>query len=310
MPAPSFTVNGIFPAYLGIDTGFNPEEIPENIAYVLDGAGWKLFKRNGVSIALIPVKEVSGVTVLTSHITFTAMKLPLDLIRQVTAWFRAVYVKHRSEAVGYLYYQPTTGEWDFIVPTQTVGAAHASYEGAPKRPNWLCAGTIHSHGSMSAFHSGTDDADENFFDGVHITVGKLDSVPEYSCSLVVQGVREKMEPHDVVDGMAPVDQVPVQWLSAIKLPKPTGIFGSFLQTAVSLWERYYAGELSESAYKAEIGKIETASKEAEEANRISAGQVQYPAYHRDVDNDYQTQGVFSSEAVKNSKRGGKKHGNY
>lgn len=267
MPTPAFTVSGIFPAYLGIDPGFSPEEIPENIAYLIDGAGWKLFKRNGVSSALIPVQNVSGVAILPPHITFTAAKLPLDLIRQVTAWFRAVYVKHRSEAVGYLYYQPATGEWDFIVPTQTVGAAHASYEGAPKRQDWQCAGTIHSHGSMSAFHSGTDDHDEMFFDGVHITVGRLDSVPEYSCSLVVQGVREKMEPHQLVDGMAPANEVPVAWLSAIKLPKPAGLAGHFLQQAVSLWERYYAGEVAESAYRAELAHIEQAAEAAERKGR-------------------------------------------
>lgn len=278
MPTPSFLINGIFPAYLGIDPGFSPEEIPESIAYVLDGAGWKLFKRNGVSIALISVQNVSGVSVLPPHITFTAAKLPLDLIRQVTAWFRAVYVKHRSEAVGYLYYRPNTGEWDFIVPTQTVGSAHASYEGAPKRAGWQCAGTIHSHGSMSAFHSGTDDADEVFFDGVHITVGKLDSVPEYSCSLMVQGVRERMEPHELVDGMAPADQVPVAWLSAIKLPKPAGLADTFLQTAISLWERYYAGEVTESAYRAELVRIEQAAEAAEREERQFALGQQRPDF--------------------------------
>jgi len=34
-------------------------------------------------------------------------------------------------------------------------------------------GTIHSHCDFSAFHSGTDQADESTFDGIHITLGHV-----------------------------------------------------------------------------------------------------------------------------------------
>lgn len=272
-------VNGIFPLYLGFAEGFDPIAIPENFAYVLDASGWKLFKRNEVSVALIPVEAVSGLTQLLTSIQFTAAKLPLDLIRKVTAWFRAVYQRHKSEAVGYLYYRSQEdGSWDFVPPAQTASAASAHYDQAPRRAGWTIAGTIHSHGSMSAFHSRKDQHDEECFDGVHITIGRVDSVPEYSCSLVVQGKREIVDPAVLIDGIAPLDSVPTEWMEAVKESAPTDLDESFKARAETLYARYYAGEVHEFAYKAELAKIK---EEAEAARKATSekflASASYPA---------------------------------
>lgn len=259
---PIFLINGIFPAYWIGQAGFAIEKIQAAFAYVLDATGWKLYKRNGVSTAVISVDTVSGLAVLPQVVDFTAAKLPLELIRTVTAWFKAVYCKYQSEAVGYLFYQPSTGEWQFVPPIQTATGASAKYEEAPKMEGWQVVGTIHSHGSMSAFHSGTDDADEKFFDGVHITVGRCDGVPEYSCSLVVQGKREIMDPSVIIDGMAPANMVPADWLAAIKEPAPRGLDILFQAKAEKLYAAYYAGEMSEASYKPELEKLEKADRKA------------------------------------------------
>ncbi|MBP9751830.1 MAG: Mov34/MPN/PAD-1 family protein [Candidatus Moranbacteria bacterium] len=264
-----FKVNGIFPAYFAGEPGFQVSGIEADYAYVLDSEGWKFFKRNGVSVALIAVDTVSGLPTLPAAIDFTAAKLPLDLVRRVTAWFRSVYVKYQSEAAGYLLYQPGTGAWDFVPPAQTAGPASVSYDKAPKREGWLVAGTIHSHASMSAFHSGTDHADEEFFDGVHITIGKLNSVPEYSCSVMVQGKRAMVDPSELIDGMAPAEAIPAAWLSAMKLPKPRGLAEPFAARADALYERYWRGDFAEPAYKAELTKINREAREAEEAERTT-----------------------------------------
>ena len=260
---PVFFVNGLFPAYLAFSARFDIEAIQESFAYILDGTGWKLFKRNGVSTALISVDSVSGLAELEQNIRFTATKLPLDLVRKVTAWFKVVYRKYQSEAVGYLFYQSATGEWDFVPPVQTATGASAKYEEAPKREGWAVVGTIHSHGSMSAFHSGVDDADEKFFDGVHITIGRVDSVPEYSCSIVVQGKREVVDPATLINGMAPAEEIPSAWLVAMKEKAPSGLEPLFQVSAEKLYDAYYSGKISEVAYQRDLRKL----KEDEEVAR-------------------------------------------
>jgi len=267
---PIFYINGIFPAYYGGETGFTVDQITEKLAYVIDGAGWKLFKRNGVSTALISVETVSGVNVVAPHILFTAKKIPYQLIEKVVAFFKAIYQKYQSEAVGYLYYELTTGNWDYVVPKQSASAAHASYQGATQRAGWQCAGTIHSHASMSAFHSGTDDKDEESFDGVHITIGKVaDLNPEYSCSLVVQGKREKFEIWDLVEGVSRI-VAPTEWVSSVKLSAPYNIFiESFSKQAEYLYAQYFSEQISEASYLAELKKIEEAEKKADAEGKFS-----------------------------------------
>lgn len=266
---PILLVNGIFPAYYAGADGFDPEAIQENLAYVIDGKGWKLFKRNGVSTSLISVSEVSGLRELETSIQFTATKIPLDLIRRVTAFFRAVYIAQKSEAVGYLFYSPTSGEWDFVPPAQTAGPASAKY-GSPSRreEGWVVAGTIHSHASMSAFHSGTDHHDEEGFDGVHITIGRLDSVPEFSCSLVVQGVRRMFEASDLIDGMAPADAVPAAWLEAVKEPAPR-LPGPFQVRAEVLYGAYFSGEVARDEYLAGIRQLRHEAEKEETRVRLA-----------------------------------------
>lgn len=267
---PIFMVNGIFPAYWTGQPGFSLELIQSKFAYILDASGWKLYKRNGVSTAVIKVDFVSGLASLEQKINFQARKLPLELIRKVTAWFKAVFLNYRSEAVGYLYYQPSTGEWQFVPPTQTATGASANYEEAPKLEGWQVVGTIHSHGSMSAFHSGTDDADEKNFDGVHITVGRCDGVPEYSCSLVVQGKREVVDPSVLIDGMAPMDAVPAEWIAAMKLAKPTVPIG-FQAELDKVYSAYYGGKTSERQYKLSLATLEKAIADEElEQRRLVA----------------------------------------
>ena len=273
---PIFYVNGIFPAYYGGEPGFSVNQITENLAYVIDGAGWKLFKRNGVSTALIELDSVSGVSAVTPHIYFTAKKIPYNLIEKVVAFFKAVYQKYQSEAVGYLYYEPATKNWDFVVPMQSASAAHASYQGAPQKAGWQCAGTIHSHAAMSAFHSGTDDKDEASFDGVHLTVGRVSDLnPEFSCSLVIQGKREKFEIWDLVAEFPRVE-APAEWVSLVKLPAPRFFTQPFAKQMEEIYDRYYSGQVSEASYLVELKKIQGAAEKFSEAERLKSFSAKTP----------------------------------
>lgn len=258
---PLFIVDGLFPVYSSVQEGFSFDNIKEDIAYILDNTGWRQFKRNHVSTSLIKIEKLLGMPENKDFINLTVPKLPIALIKKVTAFFVAVYDKQKSEAVGYLYFQPDTKEWDFYPPSQTATGAHVSYDQAPERKNWVVAGTIHSHGSMSAFHSGTDHDDETFFDGVHITIGYVNARPEYSCSIMSQGGRAKFkDPSDLING-SPDAEVPTEWLTAIKLDEPNIIDDKAVGAKVEkLYKRYFIGDISEEAY---LKKLEEFKEKAE-----------------------------------------------
>jgi hypothetical protein len=73
-----------------------------------------------------------------------------------------------------------------------LGQAEVVYDLAkpapPEMNGFVVFGSIHSHNTMGAFHSGTDNSDEFKFDGLHITIGKLDATsPEYACRWILGG---------------------------------------------------------------------------------------------------------------------------
>ncbi|MDE1871729.1 MAG: Mov34/MPN/PAD-1 family protein [Candidatus Micrarchaeota archaeon] len=204
------------PVFNALDDNFSVTNLP-NLAYLIDGTGWKVYKRNCLSTATVPIKlkKASNVTELCE---FTASRISLELVNQIVAFFREVYKRYGSEAAGYIYYHPAEKRWQFIVPKQTVSGASCKYELHPLShlPNpWRLAGTIHSHANMAAFHSSTDCDDEHNFDGVHITVGRLgESQPEFACSIVAGGTRFKAEPSLILEGW-PEATVPDEWLRQV-----------------------------------------------------------------------------------------------
>jgi PRTRC genetic system protein A len=90
--------------------------------------------------------------------TLTLPKIPAQLLLQITAFFKAVNTKHQSEAYASVFWTGT----DYVVhvPEQTVtkaGVKHLQDRDILGEQGVL---EIHSHDTMSAFFSGTDDHDE------------------------------------------------------------------------------------------------------------------------------------------------------
>ena len=149
-------------------------------------------------------------------------KLSREMVNQIHSFFQLVYEKYSTEAVVLLWYHFDKHIWNLEVPTQEVSGASVSYERDDKevkqleKDGFTLVGSIHSHGQMGAFHSGTDDEDEYNFDGLHITIGRVNTGPEYACRFIMKDMAYKLEPHTCMD--IPVQQpvCPEQWLSKVK----------------------------------------------------------------------------------------------
>jgi len=99
-----------------------------------------------------------------------------------------------------LFYNQETKQYKIVCPHQKVSAAGAEYNKGMTVTGWDMIGTIHSHASMSAFHSGIDDKDEESFDGLHITFGNMrDDDISISASIVANGFRVIVDPRDYIN---------------------------------------------------------------------------------------------------------------
>ncbi|MDD5600013.1 MAG: hypothetical protein PHV82_18860, partial [Victivallaceae bacterium] len=111
-------------------------------------------------------------------------------------------------------------------PEQEVSTAKLDYK-VPKLTG--LAGTIHSHGNMDAFFSGTDHRDVAGFDGVHIVLGKIDhNLPRIKTGVYVNGRLFEFEPETLIDGIPPEHQVNLEhpWLAKVRSTQQTFEFES------------------------------------------------------------------------------------
>lgn len=220
--------------------------------YVVAKNGIFLHKDNGLIEATVRVDRIPFLQELTPAATLRLPKLPPMLMVRALLFFRRVYQHHQSEATVLLHYRSENHTYRLQCPEQTVGAGSVHYDSSDRFDGYQLVGTIHSHARMDAFHSGVDDHDEQHFDGLHITVGRLDQ-PYFtvSCSAVVNGQRFHLVPENIVIGITEVDWKPAPRLTYRRKEVPevqsTGFFdfswldfeGAFDVVAIQARHQFY-----------------------------------------------------------------------
>jgi len=200
----------MLPIYLK-DQDFTPPDDP--IYYLLSRDGLFLVKRTPFFEATVPAPGIPWLQSQGTRVRIHAPALPAGLLLQCLAFFRAVYQRHRSEAVVLLGWREATRDYELVVPHQTVGGGHCDYEIKEFPAGLVRLGTIHSHAGVEAFHSERDINDERFEDGFHFTVGNIDGDITLSCAVVVQGYRGQLPPEQMFS------PYPIPWEAA---PAPQG----------------------------------------------------------------------------------------
>ncbi len=215
----------MLPIYLK-DQDFSPPDDP--IYYLLTKDGLFLVKRTPFFEAVVPASGIPWLEPQAPQVNLSAPPLPAALLLEALAFFRAVYDRYKSEAVVLLAWREATRTYELAVPHQTVGGGHCDYEVKDFPPGLTRLGTIHSHAGVEAFHSLRDWEDERFEDGLHLTIGNLDSDLTLSCSVVVQGFRGQIPPERLFTPYPiPWHQAPQEsdWAAAVEdkvtpLPPP------------------------------------------------------------------------------------------
>lgn len=198
----------MFPVYVYEQDGM---ELPqEGTYYVVAANGIFLHKDTGLVRCFIPVKNISILADLNTEVSvgLNLPKLPAQFVQKVKQFFAEVVAKHRTEASTTLYFNKETSEFKVHVSQQYVSHGGVRYsrklseDEAAEYEGFLRVGTIHSHCDFMAFHSGVDTADEEDFDGLHVTFGHNDKEAfTITASVVVNGHRNRIDPCSVLDGI-------------------------------------------------------------------------------------------------------------
>lgn len=230
----------------------------ENISYLVAANGCYKRVSNDFYEVISELKGIPNLAEVKAAVSLKIRKLPYRFVEEAAAFFSAVYQKHKAEAVVLLYSHPKYG-WYMDAPKQEVVGLHVDYDPTTlptevkafhcvypplkdgEAPEWDIKldekdieddatvtefayqrfGTIHSHASASAFHSGTDDKDEVGFDGLHITIGNVDVTGHsYSARWQLAGKFYKCSMPDAVED-PPTHFFDERWLTRVTEKKWT-----------------------------------------------------------------------------------------
>jgi PRTRC genetic system protein A len=197
----SLSISGIpFPLYLNR----KGTELPKKgTYYVLGKGGVFLHKDAGLLRATVRLDAgISSLQEVFPEAEWNFPPLPQLIAARALAFFRVVYKEHRSEAAVLLYYNPEEQVYELSCPDQVVSAGRVRYENPESIPGYRLVGSIHSHCNMSAYHSSIDHLDEMFFDGIHLTFGRVsEKTIEISAELAVNNNRFSFVPCERIEGL-------------------------------------------------------------------------------------------------------------
>jgi hypothetical protein len=179
-------------------------QIPKDeTCYIIAKNGMFLKKKLDLIESLTPVDKISFLEDIPTYASLDIPKIPIRLFGSIVGFFREVEKLYSSEAIVLLMYNKEKKTYKISVPDQEVSAASLSYTVGDTLKDHILIGSVHSHSSMSAFHSGTDVGDEAKFDGIHMTLGKMDK-PDFfdlCASIAVNGLRVSVTPEQYVEGL-------------------------------------------------------------------------------------------------------------
>ena len=181
----------MFPVYVAEKGASLPKE---GTYYVVTRDKFYLHKDTGIVKALVEVDEIKMLGELSPYVELRLPKLPPDIIYKAWKFFNLVFDKYHSESAVVIHYNPENQTYYLHCPDQVVSHGSVNYDLDDRFENYQLVGTIHSHCDFSAFHSGIDVDDEVDQDGVHITLGHVNT-KQFSASgcLVVNGTRFELE---------------------------------------------------------------------------------------------------------------------
>lgn len=189
-------IGTLFPAFL-VTPEIDYDALPNNCYLVAKNGMYLYINNNGYKV----VQEIDklaggGIADAEEGLINSFKPFTEEVMEVILDFFRWVHREYESEAFMYLYYNSESGDWKAEPVKQQVSGGSAHYEGEPNPPDgYRCVGTTHSHADMSAFQSGTDDKDQNEFDGIHMTVGKMGNiVHDYDIYIYVRGSKYKVKP--------------------------------------------------------------------------------------------------------------------
>jgi hypothetical protein len=187
--------------------GYDKLPPPKDPYYVLAREGSFLHKKTQIGTVLVKQpdlpKTFGRVGYQGGVFNWEGAKVPKEIISSAHDFFRRIFAKHHAEAEVLITMHNDTRAFRLFVPYQRVNhsGVKSIYEPSHIDRNYTVVGTIHSHCDFTAFHSGTDSGDASDMDGVHFTIGHVDTDKPEIVGMVAMNGKEfhYTKPEDIAE---------------------------------------------------------------------------------------------------------------
>ena len=235
----------MFPIYLADRRNMNPKD---DICYIVAKNGLFVKKKLGIMESVTPVKDIPSLDYeMASYARMKLPKIPKSIFCSIFSLFRKVYELYRSESTALLFYNEKKKKFRVGVPYQKVSftGAECIKMGSPQ--GFITIGSVHSHCNFNAFHSGTDITDEEYIEGLHITIGNVDE-DQFSlvASIVSNRKRFKVDPLGFINGIDENSQAGENNLKYL-------VVGGYVENYNSEWLNFISGTKYEPVTMSKFG---------------------------------------------------------
>ena len=221
---PSVTAKkkGIETSYKGIyDSVEEAVASGKTIAFVPSDNG-KVYevRANKIGVFISPAEKVSIMKKVRAGFIPALPKIPYSILSEILAFFKS-YVTEDSEfeALAYIYWSFEDSKFYVHVPKQQVSKASVD-SSLPEldEEKYVLVMEIHSHNTMAARFSPTDDRDEKAT-RLYTVVGRMDKLfPDITTRISVGGKYEEIDPATVFERFG--GNYPQAWNKAVDIRKP------------------------------------------------------------------------------------------
>ena len=196
-------------------------------------------------------REIKSVKAGKTDPTWSGELIPWKMWQEMVAWCQVTQDKLKSEALIFLYYDRNAEEgksaWSYWIPPQITNGMTVRADPDDPRYNKereaypdLQFGTLHHHCTMGAFQSGTDLSDEEDREGLHFTIGKVNTKEhDLHARFCIEGNSHPATCADLVAAPDWAENIPKKYLKRVLkdlLSEP--------MDGMAAWKKFFVADLN------------------------------------------------------------------
>lgn len=207
-------------AYKGLFPSLEAARASDKPICLIPSADGKVFELRKTEMGdfIAPKDNVVDFQAVRAGFTPALPLIPQSLLQQIISFFRCYMDKsHEFEALAHILWDKEQEEYTVHIPVQTVSKARVDADLTKEgysEDRYIHYADIHSHNSMAAKFSPTDDDDEKAT-RLYIVVGRLDKFfPDVTVRMSCGGTYLELDPGTIIEGVG--ETYPPQWRENVK----------------------------------------------------------------------------------------------